>query len=728
MEIILIVLTIVYAVTSFLMIMTILRKTKEIKHGNKQYQTLVNLAADYVLKWNTDFSAITASEPLVELIESCGKKVDVNLIASIFGNGGTSNYSPAELMVNAVSKGGRESAIVSGDGKVYYFKWYSEIVETIGTVVYVSSVGRDITEVKLLSNELDTLKHNSVLSQECFSVAVESAKIGIVTITVDEGKYIFDISEEGKKLLNLNIDQNVTVDILKDHMSPADVNYTLDVIRKLFSNTEDIADFEIKFKMSDDTFHSFMMKFKCVKTENSGYSRITGAFMDVTSQRENYKLYDRSAYEDILTGLPNSRGFIVKAEKMLIEFKAKEINAALIALRIEKFQKMATLFGINIADQLLKIYADSISKCIGENGIVGKMSNDVFAVLIKYSEKEEIERFAKNLSYVVENYCNGTILPVVLKEQAKFVAGICFYDGYDDIMALYNKANITLFTDNKLSNTVCRYFDEELEKKVCRREFIEQEIIDAMKNNEFELYYQPKFGFKSQKLIGVEALMRWNHPKNGIVGPNEFIHIAEEIGYITKIDEWGLTQACLQNKRWQDMGFETLKVSVNISQAQLYQTDLVASVKRALTESGLEPKYLEIELTETMAIQDIDLTIRILKQIKEIGVSISMDDFGTGYSSLSSLKILPIDTLKIDRSLVFDIEKNETSRNIVKAIVELGKAMNLEILAEGVETEEQCQLLTDLGCDIAQGFFYGKPICVSELERKFLQKIEIEEK
>ena len=214
--------------------------------------------------------------------------------------------------------------------------------------------------------------------------------------------------------------------------------------------------------------------------------------------------------------------------------------------------------------------------------------------------------------------------------------------------------------------------------------------------------------------------MRWNHRTQGLIMPGEFIHIAEEMGIITKIDEWGMMQACMQNKIWQDKGYDPIKISVNMSQAQLYQTDVVASVKNALEESGVSPSCLEVELTETMAMIDIDRTVSILNALKKLGVSISMDDFGTGYSSLSSLKILPIDLLKVDRSLVYDIETNKTARCITKAIVDLGKAMNLTILAEGVENNNQRDILRELGCDVIQGFLYSRPQPAAVIEKNFL--------
>lgn len=216
--------------------------------------------------------------------------------------------------------------------------------------------------------------------------------------------------------------------------------------------------------------------------------------------------------------------------------------------------------------------------------------------------------------------------------------------------------------------------------------------------------------------MGVEALIRWHHPIKGFIPPCDFIPLAEQFGIITKIDEWGLLEACRQGSKWQKMGLLPITISVNMSQAQFVRTDVYGTVVHALAETGFDPHCLEIEVTETMAMTDVDYTVAVLNRIHNLGVSISMDDFGTGYSSLASLKTIPFDVLKIDRSLVCDVNDNDTSRRITSAIVAMGKALKMIVLAEGVETNEQSRLLTDLGCDLAQGYYYSKPCPASEIE------------
>jgi EAL domain-containing protein (putative c-di-GMP-specific phosphodiesterase class I)/GGDEF domain-containing protein len=392
----------------------------------------------------------------------------------------------------------------------------------------------------------------------------------------------------------------------------------------------------------------------------------------------------------------------------------------MIAFKINRLQKINTLFGLETGDNILKMYASALSGIAPKSAILGRLGPDDFVILAEHIPSANITRMVKEVTFIMESNCADTSLPALLKEQIRFMAAVCYYDGVDDVMTLYNKCSVTLFNRSEKETNNVYYFDESIEMQVCERELLEQELLDAYKSGEFELYYQPKFNVSTGDILGLEALIRWNHPRKGIMYPDEFIPIAEEMGLLSKIDDWGLRTACMQNKIWQKLGYKPLIVSVNVSKDQFFRGNIVDRVKDALLYSRLEPKYLELELTETMAFNDIAETKKILQELKELGVSISMDDFGTGFSCLSSLKELCIDLLKIDRSLITDIHENITSGYITKAIVDLAKAMHLEILAEGVENVGQLESLANLGCDFAQGYYFDKPLPAMEFERKYL--------
>ena len=410
---------------------------------------------------------------------------------------------------------------------------------------------------------------------------------------------------------------------------------------------------------------------------------------------------------DSLTGLYNRDRFLKEGEKFLKDSSAAGKNVALVIFDVDGFGKISTLFGNSAADEVVKTFAECVQLLSDGRYPCGRTDTDDIAVFVNYNTTGEIDLFIR----AFREELNEAFTDTALLRRADFVAGVVMYDGCDDVYTMYSKANLCLMSKEGRVT----YFTSDMEQSLVEDEFMRTEMLSALEKGEFELYYQPKISFRTGEIMGVEALIRWHHPTKGFVPPAEFIPLAEKTGIITKIDEWGLRTACRQCKQWIDDGLPAVKMSVNMSQAQFYCTDVIATVKDVLEETGLPPKLLEIEVTETMAMKDIERTVRVLGDIRGMGVSVSMDDFGSGYSSLSSLKTIPLDILKIDRSLVCDLDENEVSKQITGAIVDLGKAMKLVILAEGVETSEQNSFLTEIGCDLAQGYLYSKPCPASEI-------------
>ncbi len=414
---------------------------------------------------------------------------------------------------------------------------------------------------------------------------------------------------------------------------------------------------------------------------------------------------------DEMTGLLNRDGFMREGKLLLSHIHSHaDGEAAMIVFDVDKLRLINTLFGTDGGDSVVCAFADTLREIAGKGDVLGRVDTDDFALLTKLHGRNPViiaENFAKALSEKITND--------KLREQVNYFAGICRYDGADDIYTLFNKANLCLLTHGE--NQRVSEFTSDMESRMIENEIMRSEMLDALENGQFELYYQPKVSFKTGEIMGVEALIRWHHPVKGFIPPCDFIPLAEQFGIITKIDEWGLITACKQGKAWHDAGLRDITISVNMSQAQFVRTDVYSTVVHALAETGFEPSCLEIEVTETMAMTDVEHTVAVLNRIHELGVLISMDDFGTGYSSLASLKTIPFDVLKIDRSLVCDVNDNDTSRRITSAIVAMGKALKMIVLAEGVETDEQSKLLTDLGCDLAQGYYYSKPRPAEEIAK-----------
>lgn len=691
-----------------------------VKTERLRFDELSESVFDYKMEWTEDFSELKFGKSLKKLLLNCGITPDRNYIRSVFGTDIEGAEGGVSLCVNAVRKSGVISEYFSADGLSGLIHWKSVSLTLPDGKIKVYSLGRDITDEIVSRKANDQLRQQLLEEFENIKTATANADAGIFALVTEGSSVYIKTSARICALLGFENTDTINLDQFLSLVKKEDI---LDVQRQFnlfLSGANDSLFAEVSVKTIPGAYHTYTIECKYNKGAVDYRHLRSGMIFDTTVSRLNREEAFKDSQRDTITGLYNRNGFMIEGEEYLSENKDKAGGIVLVCIQVVRLRKISMLFGIEVSDTLSKLYAETLERMAGDNAVVGKVGVEDYALMFECDKEEDVENLLKKIGIVVENYCNNETLPAVLKEQSSFIAGACFYDGADDISTLYNKASVTLFSGARKPGRICCFYDMKIEKAVSGRDIVEHEIGEALKLGELELYYQPKISIKTGEIVGAEALMRWNHKTQGLIMPNEFIHVAEEMGIITKIDEWGMLQACIQNRMWQEKGYDPIKISVNMSQAQLYQTDVVASVKNALSESGIDPSCLEVELTETMAMIDIDRTVSILNSLKDLGVSISMDDFGTGYSSLSSLKILPIDLLKIDRSLVYDIETNYTARQITKAIVDLGKAMDLTILAEGVETEKQKELLRELDCDIVQGYLYSKPQPAAVIERMFL--------
>lgn len=688
-----------------------------------RFDELAESIFDYKLDWTEDLSEVTFGENLKKLLVSCGITPDKNYVKSVFGSDIDGVEGGMSLCVNAVRKSGVISEYFSAGGVNGLIHWKSVSFTLPDGRTKVYSLGRDISDETISRNVTEQLRQQLVEEFEYIRTASANADAGMLSF-VSEGNTVY-MKTSGRICAQFGFENTeiIYLDRFLSLVKKEDVLVVQRQINRFISGESDILYAEVPVKTALGVYHTFVLDCKYNYGAIDYHHLRTGMIFDTTVGRMNKDEAFKDSQREPITGLFNRNGFMIEGEEYLKRNKEAENDGSkvvLLCIQVVRMRKISMLFGIEVTDTLSKMYAETLTDVAGEDAVVGKVGVEDYAVMFRSKNEETVEALTKRVKIVLENYCNNETLPSVLKDQSGFIAGACFYDGGDDIASLFNKASVTLFSGNRMPGKICCFFDDKIEKAVSGRDIVEHEIGEALKLGELELYYQPKIGIKTGEIVGAEALMRWNHKTQGLIMPNEFIHVAEEMGIITKIDEWGMLQACIQNKLWQAKGYDPIKISVNMSQAQLYQTDVVASVKNVLDESGVDPSCLEVELTETMAMIDIERTISVLNSLKDLGVSISMDDFGTGYSSLSSLKILPIDLLKIDRSLVYDLETNVTARRITKAIVDLGKAMDITILAEGVETEGQKEILAELGCDIIQGYLYSKPQPAAVVERMFL--------
>ncbi|SCW80886.1 diguanylate cyclase (GGDEF) domain-containing protein [Paenibacillus tianmuensis] len=418
------------------------------------------------------------------------------------------------------------------------------------------------------------------------------------------------------------------------------------------------------------------------------------------------------AYHDMLTGLPNRQKFQQSVGKSIRAAKLSGRKLSVMFIDLDRFKNVNDTFGHAFGDLLLAEAAERLKSGLQAGDCVSRQGGDEFTVLIEdASQPQDIEKAAQKIIHLLSQ-------PFAIDGHELRVGcsiGIAMYpqDGEDPITLMKN-ADTAMYQAKELGKNGYRFYKAEMNDTVIQKLVMEEWLNKALEQDEFVLYYQPQVDIFTTRMNGMEALIRWNHPRLGFISPGEFIPLAEETGLIIPIGQWVLRTACKQNKAWQLAGFPPLKMAVNISPIQFHQHDFVQVVLDALQESGLEPRYLELEITESIAMYHVDQVIQKLQTLRELGVHISMDDFGTGYSSLGYLKKFPIDKLKIAQQFVRDITVDPDDAAIVRAIMAMALSLKLNVIAEGVETEEQLSFLLDIKCREIQGYIYSKPVPANE--------------
>jgi diguanylate cyclase (GGDEF)-like protein len=377
-------------------------------------------------------------------------------------------------------------------------------------------------------------------------------------------------------------------------------------------------------------------------------------------------------------------------------------------LDLDRFKHINDSLGHVVGDRLLQSVAQRLLSCVRSSDTVGRQGGDEFVVLLW-----EVRR-AEDAAIAAAKILEALRKPHLINAHELHITasiGIVTYpeDG-TDAETLMKKADLAMYHAKQTRHDSYQFFKPEMNARAIERQSLEDTLHHALERQELVLHYQPKFNLASSEIIGAEALIRWRHPQRGLVPPGQFISIAEECGLIVPIGRWVLREACRQARAWQIAGLPPLCVAINVSSVELRAPGFVAGVRATLKETGLEPRYLELELTETVLIEDSRSIADVLTELKDIGVLLALDDFGTGYSNLSQLKRFPIDALKIDQSFVRDLAVDEDDAGIVTAVIGMGKSLNKRVVAEGVETREQLEILQQHGCPQGQGYYFCRPV------------------
>ena len=426
---------------------------------------------------------------------------------------------------------------------------------------------------------------------------------------------------------------------------------------------------------------------------------------------------DWLAYYDTVTQLPNRALFEDRLAQAVAIARAKNQSLGVLFISLDQFKKVNDSLGHGPGDSLLKEFAERLKSCISKSDTVARFGSDEFALLrSQISGTKDVIETIGSLSQVLK--FSFDLPGHELFATASVGVSLFPLDG-DDSQTLLKNAGAALYKAKKSGGANYQFYTADMHDLATSRLALETNLRRAITNQEFLVHYQPRVAVDSLAITGVEALVRWQHPQLGLVPPSEFIPLAEDTGLIVPIGEWVLRTACLQGRRWRDEGFAPIQIAVNISGRQFRDQDLSETVIRILEETGFPPVNLELELTESSVMQDADFASGVLSRLKSMGIKISIDDFGTGFSSLVSLKRLPIDALKIDRTFVRDATRDTDDAALVMAIITLAHNLRLKVIAEGVETEEQLKFLQLLRCDEIQGFLFSKPLPAEALTSLF---------
>ncbi|TAJ09190.1 MAG: EAL domain-containing protein [Nitrospirae bacterium] len=543
----------------------------------------------------------------------------------------------------------------------------------------------------------------------------------------------FHLSEEGRRLLGQpEPDACITRTAYLQCVHPDDQRLVEDAFASAVTQRTRLS-LDHRLCCPDGTVRIVHQEGEVACDEAGRPTALVGTIQDITERKRAQEHLDFLAYYDSLTGLPNRLLYRDRLAQAVADAQRHGHLAATLLLDLDRFKLINDTLGHQQGDRLLQEVSDRLKACVRNSDSVGRPHEDHAPLAGTCDRTASLARLggdeftillnriagAPDAAKVARRILASLAKPFHLDGQEVFVSasiGIAMFplDGESADQLLKN-ADTAMYHAKQSGRSVYQFYSQSMNASAGERLAIENRLHKALDREEFLLHYQPLIALETGRIIGVEALVRWQHPELGLVPPMQFIPIAEETGLIVPLGEWVLQRACAQTRVWHEMGFAGLRVAVNLSARQFQRQNLLHTITRILLATDLHPRCLDLELTESMMMQDGESASTTLRELRELGVRLSMDDFGTGYSSLSYLRRLPLDTVKIDRSFVKDCTTNQEDATIIKAIISMSHSLKLKVLAEGIETGDQLAVLRAAGCDEAQGYHFSKPLAADQI-------------
>ena len=561
---------------------------------------------------------------------------------------------------------------------------------------------RDISERKAAQRELEQ-------REKRFRTIVEKSWSGVVLL---DGDLRFSFAGSSTQHLIGYEEHELIGRSFFDFIHPREAETARRVFSGVRSTPNHEAHGELRFRHKNGSW-VWMEGFSQNLLHEPSVGAIVLNYRDVTQRKETEKQLEYRAHYDSLTGLPNRLLFRDRLVNSLAQARRNRVGLAVMYIDVDHFKLVNDGLGHSFGDALLADIARRLQSALRASDTISRIGGDEFSILLPEVVNTEA------VAGVARKILDSLNSPFRVDGHELFITasvGIgCYPADGDDAESLLKCADAAMYRAKELGRNQAQLFTASMNERYVRRLALEQHLHHAIERDQLELWYQPIYDRARRRIVSVEALMRWRDPNRGLIMPVEFIQLAEETGMIVQMGEWALRTACTQLRRWHDQGLATLRMAVNISAVQLQQRGLIEVVRSALDESGIPPQMLQLEITESAAMQNFDLTMKVLRELRDMGVAVAVDDFGSGQSSLIYLKHFPIDTIKIDKEFLSEVTSDETAAAIVSYVINLAHTLQLRVVAEGVETEDQYTFLRHYACDLMQGFLFSEPLPTAEV-------------
>lgn len=661
-----------------------------------------------MIMWTDDFSSVYMNKKMRELLNIETTSFDHKLeVMRAFGISGTEN-DDIQKIIDGTS---HEAYFTDASQSTSIIAWSTSLVKKKKDISLYLSVGFNLTELKKAKRDLAD-------NNELFNYSMKLAEIGII-MSGDMKNFI--LSPETVRMLGVSA-SSINIKQFRSLVHPNDRLHFDSAVKFSVNSTEnEIHSIELRIKSADGFYHWYSYRYKPLNSSGNTLPMFGSALIDSTKEHEKDLIIERLAYIDEVTEIANRNKLMDIGQETFEQCQLLNCSYWIMVLDIDRFHIINDSCGYRNGNYILKNFAGIMYKFITPSGLAARISGDNFALIIRdYGDDDLPLRTAKAIQDEFARLATGDFSSVNLSCSVGYSK--MPEDGSSFIEA-FEHAEFALKSGGGKHSTICGY-EARMHDSIIGRNELEKELALAIDNNELQLFYQPKIDLSTGKIMGVEALIRWIKPDGTVVRPDAFVPVAESSHLIGKISEFVLNEGCRQNKLWQKMGYPEIVMSINFTSTDFYQKDLKEKVFEALAKTGLDSRWLEVELTETLALSDIDYAVSQMNKLRELGVKLAMDDFGTGYSSLSYLQILPITLLKLDRSFIIDIEHDNIAYEIVSSVIRIAKSKKIETIAEGIENPNQEDILRKAGCDFGQGYLYGKPMPAQQLEEFFEENMK----